>query len=98
MSGYLPCTGVKEGYFSYEDFMSWIANCLLPTIRRIYGQLTMVIILNNVSMHTNAAVAALINDAGHVVRYLPLYSPDYNPIELTFGVLKAYIKRNFVWT
>jgi transposase len=58
----------------------------------------MVIILDNVSIHTNAAVAAVIEEAGHVVRYLPPYSPDYNPIELTFGVLKAYIKRNFVWT
>jgi len=98
VGGYLPCTGVKEGYFSHEDFMSWITERLLPTIRRIYGQRTMVIILDNVSIHTNAAVAAVIEEAGYVVRYLPPYSPDYNPIELTFGVLKAYIKRNFVWT
>ena len=96
VNGHLPCTGVNEGYFSHEDFMSWIADRLLPTIRRIYGQRTMAIVLDNVSMHTNVAVAALINDVGHVVRYLPPYSPDYNLIELTFGVLKAYRKRNSV--
>ena len=32
--------------------------------------------------------------AGHVVEYLPPYSPDFNPIELTFSVLKSWIKRN----
>ena len=58
----------------------------------------MVIILDNVSIHTNDDVTRLIEDAGHLVRYLPPYSPDYNPIELKFGVLKSYIKRNFVWT
>jgi len=29
------------------------------------------------------------------VRYLPPYSPDYNPIELTFSVLKAWVRRHF---
>ena len=26
--------------------------------------------------------------------FLPPYSPDYNPIELTFSAIKAYIRRN----
>ena len=30
---------------------------------------------------------------GAIVRYLPPYSPDYNPIELGFGSMKAYLKR-----
>jgi transposase len=32
-----------------------------------------------------------------LVRYLPPYSPDFNPIELTFSVLKAWMKRNWVF-
>jgi transposase len=39
----------------------------------------------------------VIHDAGFLVRYLPPYSPDYNPIELTFAVLKAWIKRNYIY-
>ncbi len=33
------------------------------------------------------------------MRYLPPYSPDYNPIELTFSVLKARVRRHFqeIW-
>jgi len=50
--------------------------------------------MDNVSIHTGEAVAAAIEAAGHVIKYLPPYSPDFNPIELTFAVLKAWMKRN----
>ena len=42
-------------------------------------------------------VTAVIHAAGYLVRYLPPYSPDYTPIELTFGVLKAWIQRNYIY-
>lgn len=96
--GYLPCTGIKKGYFNHEEFVAWIKERLLPTLKTHYGNKPMVVILDNVNIHTNSDVSRIIEDAGHVVRYLPPYSPDYNSIELTFAVLKAYIKRNLVWT
>jgi transposase len=70
---------------------------LLPTLRNTFGNQPKVIILDNVSIHTNNEVTALLEGAGHIVKYLPPYSPDYNPIELTFGMLKAWIKRNYVY-
>jgi transposase len=54
----------------------------------------MVIIMNNVSIHVGQRVTEVVHASGLLVRYLPLYSPDYNPIELTFLVLKAWIKVN----
>jgi hypothetical protein len=30
------------------------------------------------------------------VLFLPPYSPDYNPIELAFSVIKAYVRRHGV--
>ncbi|KGO76427.1 hypothetical protein PITC_073090 [Penicillium italicum] len=33
--------------------------------------------------------------AGVKLVYLPLYSPDFNPIEEFFAELKAFIKRNW---
>lgn len=33
--------------------------------------------------------------ASHSVIYLLPYSPNYNPIELTFSVLKAWVRRHF---
>lgn len=95
--GYLPCTGIKEGYYSHEDFKDWIEHALLPTLNRMYGSKPMVVVLDNVSIHTNPEIVALIEAAGHLVRFLPPYSPDFNPIELTFGVLKAWIRRNYCY-
>jgi transposase len=34
-------------------------------------------------------------DAGVVLEFLPPYSPDFNPIEEHFGVLKKYIKKKW---
>jgi len=36
----------------------------------------------------------LLQDAGIVVIFLPPYSPDYNPIELVFSYVKAYLKHH----
>ena len=34
------------------------------------------------------------DEAGVLLEYLPPYSPDLNPIETSFAVLKAWIRRN----
>jgi transposase len=57
----------------------------------------MVIILDNIGIHVKNHVAEVVEAAGHLIRYLPPYSPDYNPIELTFSVIKAWMKRNWVF-
>ena len=37
----------------------------------------------------------MIKTEDHLICYLPSYSPDYNPIKLTFLVLKAWIRQNY---
>jgi transposase len=54
-------------------------------------------VLDNVSIYTNAEVTRIIHKARYLVRFLPLYLLDYNPIKLTFRVLKAWIKRNHMY-
>lgn len=51
--------------------------------------------MDNASIYCNERIEELINSRGVEVRYLPPYSPDLNLIELTFSVLKAWIRRNF---
>ena len=34
------------------------------------------------------------DEAGVLLKYLPPYSPDLNPIEISFIVLKTWIHRN----
>ncbi|KAF1972631.1 hypothetical protein BU23DRAFT_467318, partial [Bimuria novae-zelandiae CBS 107.79] len=48
----------------------------------------MVIVLDNVLIYTNNEVIEILKAASHVVRFLLSYLPNYNPIELTFSVLK----------
>lgn len=57
----------------------------------------MVVILDNVAIHVRAEMTEAVERSGHLIRFLPPYSPDYNPIELTFAVLKAWIKKNWVF-
>jgi hypothetical protein len=40
-------------------------------------------------------VVRLIQDAGHIVKYLSPYSPDFSAIEMTFALLKAWLRRYY---
>ena len=55
--------------------------------------------MDNATIHTNPRTEEAIRQHGCLIRYLPPYSPDFNPIELTFSVLKAWIRRHFhqIW-
>jgi transposase len=93
IDGYLPCTGVKKGYYHREEFVIWIREYLLPSIEEKYGSRPMVIVMDNCSVHVASEIVSMIKDAGHMVEYLPPYSPDFNPIELTFHIIKAWMRR-----
>jgi transposase len=51
--------------------------------------------MSNASFHHSEKIQRLCDDAGVILRYLPPYSPDLNPIEEFFGELKTYIRQ--VW-
>jgi transposase len=95
LNGWLPCTGIRQGYYNRADFLNWLTNELLPTIRQRYTNRTMVIILDNLSVHCAEEIIQAIQTEGHIVRFLPPYSPDFNLIELSFSVLKAWIRRYY---
>lgn len=44
--------------------------------------------------HKVAGIAAAIESVGAQVRYLPPYSPDYNPIEQVFAKFKTLLRKN----
>jgi transposase len=96
LEGWLSCTAMKRGYYSAEEFVHWLQNHLVPTAQERFEGRRPVIVMDNCSIHTGGEVEAALQRAGFLVRYLPPYSPDFNPIELTFSVLKAWIRRNWV--
>ena len=38
--------------------------------------------INNFPVYINARIPAAIKKEGYIIRYLPLYLPDFNPIKL----------------
>jgi len=71
-----------------EIFLAYVRQFLCPTLPP--GD---TVILDNLSSHKVAGVAAAITASGPRLRYLPPYSPDLNPIEKLFSKLKARLRK-----
>jgi DDE superfamily endonuclease len=52
-----------------------------------------VVVMDNLPAHKVAGVREIIEAAGACLRYLPPYSPDFNPIEMAFAKLKAFLRK-----
>jgi transposase len=77
-----------EGAVNAEVFRSYIREILLPTLRA--GD---ILVMDNLSAHKDRQSLDLLKDAGVTVRFLPAYSPDYNPIELMWSKVKALLRK-----
>ena len=77
-----------EGYTDTEVFNGWVEDCLIPELKP--GQ---TVILDNASFHQSPKTKILIESAGCHLKYLPTYSPDFNPIEPQWAILKARIRK-----
>ena len=78
---------VYEGGLSAEFFKTWVKECLLKTLRE--GD---VVIMDNMSSHKGSAICELIEGVGAQVRYLPPYSPDFNPVEMMWSKIKSELR------
>jgi transposase len=79
---------VIDGAVNGDLFVAYVRQVLAPTLRP--GD---VVIMDNLAAHKRAEVRRAIEAAGAVLRYLPPYSPDLNPIELAFAKLKALLRK-----
>ena len=80
-----PC--VFEGAVTSALFVRWLREWLVPTLAP-----GTTVVLDNLSVHRTADVRPVIEGAGCYLRYLPPYSPDFNPIELAFSKLKTHLR------
>jgi len=46
--------------------------------------------MDNASFHKRIDIQTAILEAGHILEYLPPYSPDFNPIEHKWAQAKAH--------
>jgi transposase len=77
-----------DGATDAVTFESYVEQVLVPTLR--HGD---VVVMDNLGAHKGEEVERLIRGAGAEVRYLPAYSPDFNPIEKMFSKLKTYLRK-----
>jgi transposase len=83
----LHAPAVFDGPIDKPTFLAYVEQVLVPTLRP--GD---VVVLDNLAVHKQPEVHAAIEHAGAFVRFLPPYSPDFNPIEQAFAKLKAFLR------
>ncbi len=81
-----PC--VFDGPMTGEMFRAYVEQMLAPRLGP--GD---VVVMDNLAAHKGSEVERLIRGVGAEVRYLPAYSPDFNPIEKMFSKLKAHLRK-----
>jgi transposase len=83
----LTAPAVFNGPIDTASFVAYVAQVLAPALRP--GD---VVVLDNLPVHKDAAVAAMIEAVGATLRFLPPYSPDFNPIEQAFAKVKHWLR------
>jgi transposase len=83
----LSAPAVFDGPIDNPSFLAYVEQILVPSLRP--GD---VVVLDNLAVHKQPEVRAAIEAIGAQLRFLPPYSPDFNPIELAFAKLKAFLR------
>ena len=81
-------TTAKLGAMIRPDFERFLREDLLPKLPQ--GS---TLVFDNATIHKGGNIKALITKAGCRLLYLPPYSPDFNPIELAWALLKRRIRK-----
>ena len=77
-----------EGAVNTASFAMYLEQVLGPGLQP--GD---VVVLDNLPVHKAEGLGALVEVCGSQLLYLPLYSPDFTPIELAFSKLKRTYAR-----
>jgi transposase len=79
---------VLDGPINRIAFETYVDKVLVPELEP--GD---IVIMDNLSSHKGPRVREMIEATGAHLRYLPPYSPDFNPIENAFAKLKAMLRK-----
>jgi transposase len=83
-----PCAPwLFEGPMDGEMFWAWVRQGLVPALRP--GE---VVILDNLATRKIRGAREALAAASARLRYLPPYSPDFNPIEPTWSKIKQILR------
>ena len=81
---------VVDHALNKDSLKVYLQECLIPTLRD--GD---IVVWNNLSSHTAKGIKKLIEEGSIKVKvkYLPRYSPEFNPIEEMWSKVKGYLKK-----
>ena len=79
---------ILDGAMHGTAFLAYVEQVLAPTLSP--GD---IVIMDNLPAHKPLAVRHAIEATGADLHFLPPYSPDFNPIEMAFSKLKAFLKK-----
>ncbi len=67
-----------------EVFHTWVIDDLLPKLPE-----DSVVVMDDATFHKRRDTQRVIREAGHILEFLPAYSPDLNPIEHKWAQAKS---------
>jgi len=72
-----------------DDFLEFIRVDLAPKLKP--GK---VVVMDNLNSDHRQEVKEIIESVGARVEYLPVYSPEFNPIEMMWSQLKSSVRKS----
>jgi transposase len=79
---------VLDGPINADAFEVYVEKILVPELKP--GD---IVVMDNLSSHKRPSIQAMIEAAGAELRFLPPYSPDFDPIEMALSKLKALLRK-----
>ena len=77
-----------EGSFNGDAFVEFLDKVLGPTLNK--GD---IVVMDGPRLHRVAGVTEALAKHGATALYLPPYSPEFNPIEMCWALMKSWIRR-----
>ena len=84
----LVTVSLFEFNINTQIFNSWVEQDLLPKLTGVC-----VIVLDNAAFHKSPLLLKMVTQKGHILEYLPPYSPDLSPIEPKWQQAKSKMRR-----
>jgi len=79
---------IFEGTLNKELFVEYLRVCLAPALG-----VDDVLVLDNSSVHTSKLVLTVLEELKIYVLFLPVYSPDFDPVEFMWVYVKGVLRK-----
>ncbi|KAL0205494.1 hypothetical protein P9112_000801 [Eukaryota sp. TZLM1-RC] len=83
---------MKEGHFSRSDFVGFLKDLIRDGVTYRFPGPRSVLILDGCRIHRSPEIFAAVSKTGIKYILLPPYSPECNPIESFFSILRRRVR------